>query len=248
MLAGSLVCEQDWQKLMKSANTATPGAPVRKGKVGRPRRSREWVSAAPHPHSQRDYEEVRTITCLHTIMKISSRTRQHRLILRGTPLTHERKVPFSCNFTGIFQAGTKKCEHYCLVVVHSRVNSLQEVLFMTTWVARWARRRKRCTFDFRNGTNVAMNCKYLHSNHQTTDLLAESLQRVQIRLPNSHRTLWGETNASYLTAVAKMMLVWCQCAQGYTKNTQDAWQSPMVTINCKKSEVDTGARNIHVNL
>ncbi|CAH0726491.1 unnamed protein product, partial [Brenthis ino] len=34
MLAGSLVCEQDWQKLMKSAN-ATPGAPVRKGKVGR---------------------------------------------------------------------------------------------------------------------------------------------------------------------------------------------------------------------
>ncbi|KOB65563.1 putative LIM domain transcription factor LMO4, partial [Operophtera brumata] len=41
MLAGSLVCEQDWQKLMKSANTATPGAPVRKGKVGRPRRSRE---------------------------------------------------------------------------------------------------------------------------------------------------------------------------------------------------------------
>lgn len=40
MLAGSLVCEQDWQKLMKTAN-ATPGAPVRKGKVGRPRRSRE---------------------------------------------------------------------------------------------------------------------------------------------------------------------------------------------------------------
>lgn len=42
MLAGSLVCEQDWQKLMKSANsTPGPGAPVRKGKVGRPRRSRE---------------------------------------------------------------------------------------------------------------------------------------------------------------------------------------------------------------
>ncbi|RVE53318.1 hypothetical protein evm_002151 [Chilo suppressalis] len=42
MLAGSLVCEQDWQKLMKSANAgAGPTAPVRKGKVGRPRRSRE---------------------------------------------------------------------------------------------------------------------------------------------------------------------------------------------------------------
>ncbi|KAI5635409.1 LIM domain-containing protein [Phthorimaea operculella] len=40
MLAGALVCEQDWQKLMKSAGGA-PGAPVRKGKVGRPRRSRE---------------------------------------------------------------------------------------------------------------------------------------------------------------------------------------------------------------
>ncbi|KAH9644538.1 hypothetical protein HF086_002339, partial [Spodoptera exigua] len=42
MLAGSLVCEQDWQKLMKSANaTGAPGAPMRKNKVGRPRRSRE---------------------------------------------------------------------------------------------------------------------------------------------------------------------------------------------------------------
>lgn len=42
MLAGSLVCEQDWHKLVKNANTAgAPGAPVRKGKVGRPRRSRE---------------------------------------------------------------------------------------------------------------------------------------------------------------------------------------------------------------
>ncbi|XP_004929219.1 LIM domain transcription factor LMO4 [Bombyx mandarina] len=43
MLAGSLVCEQDWQKLMKSANATGQGAtaPVRKGKVGRPRRSRE---------------------------------------------------------------------------------------------------------------------------------------------------------------------------------------------------------------
>ncbi|KAJ8726185.1 hypothetical protein PYW07_000883 [Mythimna separata] len=35
MLAGSLVCEQDWQKLMKSANaTGAPGAPMRKNKVG----------------------------------------------------------------------------------------------------------------------------------------------------------------------------------------------------------------------
>lgn len=41
MLAGSLVCEQDWHKLIKnsSSNNATP--PVRKGKVGRPRRSRD---------------------------------------------------------------------------------------------------------------------------------------------------------------------------------------------------------------
>lgn len=39
MLSGSLVCEQDWQKLLKS----TAAAPtVRKGKVGRPRRSRDW--------------------------------------------------------------------------------------------------------------------------------------------------------------------------------------------------------------
>lgn len=38
MLAGSLVCEQDWHKLLKSS-AATP--PVRKGKVGRPRRSRD---------------------------------------------------------------------------------------------------------------------------------------------------------------------------------------------------------------
>ncbi|XP_018566068.1 LIM domain only protein 3 isoform X2 [Anoplophora glabripennis] len=38
MLAGSLVCEQDWHKLLKSS-AATPT--VRKGKVGRPRRSRD---------------------------------------------------------------------------------------------------------------------------------------------------------------------------------------------------------------
>lgn len=40
MLAGSLVCEQDWHKLVKTAPTPTP--PLRKGKVGRPRRSRDW--------------------------------------------------------------------------------------------------------------------------------------------------------------------------------------------------------------
>lgn len=40
MLTGSLVCEQDWHKLVKGASGAA-GAPVRKGKVGRPRRSRE---------------------------------------------------------------------------------------------------------------------------------------------------------------------------------------------------------------
>ncbi|XP_071445395.1 uncharacterized protein [Hetaerina americana] len=38
LLAGSLVCEQDWHKLLKGA-AATTG--VRKGKVGRPRRSRD---------------------------------------------------------------------------------------------------------------------------------------------------------------------------------------------------------------
>ncbi|XP_065163749.1 LIM domain transcription factor LMO4-B [Atheta coriaria] len=37
MLAGSLVCEQDWHKLLKTSTTTT----VRKGKVGRPRRSRD---------------------------------------------------------------------------------------------------------------------------------------------------------------------------------------------------------------
>lgn len=44
MLAGSLVCEQDWLKLIKStaaSNTGGTNPPVRKGKVGRPRRSRD---------------------------------------------------------------------------------------------------------------------------------------------------------------------------------------------------------------
>lgn len=39
MLAGSLVCEQDWHKLLKNSAASTPT--VRKGKVGRPRRSRD---------------------------------------------------------------------------------------------------------------------------------------------------------------------------------------------------------------
>ncbi|CAD7080208.1 unnamed protein product [Hermetia illucens] len=38
MIASSLVCEQDWHKLVKNP---TPNPPVRKGKVGRPRRSRD---------------------------------------------------------------------------------------------------------------------------------------------------------------------------------------------------------------
>ncbi|KAL5280540.1 LMO4.2 family protein [Megaselia abdita] len=45
MLGGSLVCEPDWMKLLKNvtANTSSSGAttPIRKGKVGRPRRSRD---------------------------------------------------------------------------------------------------------------------------------------------------------------------------------------------------------------
>nr|CAI5856913.1 unnamed protein product [Callosobruchus analis] len=40
MLSGSLVCEQDWHKLLKST-AAAQQPPVRKGKVGRPRRSRD---------------------------------------------------------------------------------------------------------------------------------------------------------------------------------------------------------------
>lgn len=40
MLAGSLVCEQDWHKLLKGSTNAS-GTTVRKGKVGRPRRSRD---------------------------------------------------------------------------------------------------------------------------------------------------------------------------------------------------------------
>ncbi|CAO1309348.1 unnamed protein product [Diamesa serratosioi] len=39
MNAGSLVCEQDWNKLSKT--TPPAAAPLRKGKVGRPRRSRD---------------------------------------------------------------------------------------------------------------------------------------------------------------------------------------------------------------
>lgn len=42
MLAGSLICEQDWHKLLKTSSTTNAStAPVRKGKVGRPRRSRD---------------------------------------------------------------------------------------------------------------------------------------------------------------------------------------------------------------
>ena len=40
MNAGSLVCEQDWNKLSKTT-PPTAAAPLRKGKVGRPRRSRD---------------------------------------------------------------------------------------------------------------------------------------------------------------------------------------------------------------
>lgn len=50
LLSGSPVCESDWHKIVKSSSVAAAaaaaagnsGAPVRKGKVGRPRRSREW--------------------------------------------------------------------------------------------------------------------------------------------------------------------------------------------------------------
>lgn len=49
LLGGALVCEQDWHKLIKGGGAAgVPGAAgpgatpgVRKGKVGRPRRSRD---------------------------------------------------------------------------------------------------------------------------------------------------------------------------------------------------------------
>ncbi|XP_063702574.1 LIM domain transcription factor LMO4.1 [Culicoides brevitarsis] len=39
MLGGSIVCEQDWHKLIKTSSAPNP--PLRKGKVGRPRRSRD---------------------------------------------------------------------------------------------------------------------------------------------------------------------------------------------------------------
>ncbi|KAI5736178.1 hypothetical protein M8J76_000684, partial [Diaphorina citri] len=49
LLNGNLVCEQDWHKILKgnltsgpgSQNTTTGTTTVRKGKVGRPRRSRD---------------------------------------------------------------------------------------------------------------------------------------------------------------------------------------------------------------
>lgn len=48
LMSGQPVCEMDWQKAVKAASLAAAsagagngGAPVRKGKVGRPRRSRE---------------------------------------------------------------------------------------------------------------------------------------------------------------------------------------------------------------
>lgn len=46
LLAGSLVCEQDWHKLLKGS--AVSGPAVRKGKVGRPRRSRDWGTGLYH--------------------------------------------------------------------------------------------------------------------------------------------------------------------------------------------------------
>lgn len=41
MLNGKLVCEQDWHKLVKVPVSNSNPPPVRKGKVGRPRRSRD---------------------------------------------------------------------------------------------------------------------------------------------------------------------------------------------------------------
>jgi len=41
MLGASLVCEQDWQKLLKNSPTTNGSLPTRKGKVGRPRRTKE---------------------------------------------------------------------------------------------------------------------------------------------------------------------------------------------------------------
>lgn len=43
LLGGALVCEQDWHKLLKGGAPGVPPATqgVRKGKVGRPRRSRD---------------------------------------------------------------------------------------------------------------------------------------------------------------------------------------------------------------
>lgn len=41
MLAGSIVCEQDWHKLLKGTSSVTSTASMRKGKVGRPRRTRD---------------------------------------------------------------------------------------------------------------------------------------------------------------------------------------------------------------
>ena len=40
MIAGSLVCEQDYQKIVK---TPASNPPLRKGKVGRPKRSKDWT-------------------------------------------------------------------------------------------------------------------------------------------------------------------------------------------------------------
>ncbi|KAJ9583735.1 hypothetical protein L9F63_021919, partial [Diploptera punctata] len=51
LLAGSLVCEQDWHKLLKGSGvggTATGTGTVRKGKVGRPRRSRDLEAAGEY--------------------------------------------------------------------------------------------------------------------------------------------------------------------------------------------------------
>jgi len=52
LLAGTLVCEQDWHKLLKNTpqgGPPTPTPPVRKGKVGRPRRSRDWEPGSRGP-------------------------------------------------------------------------------------------------------------------------------------------------------------------------------------------------------
>lgn len=79
LLAGSLVCEQDWHKLLKGSAVASAAAaaaaatPARKGKVGRPRRSRDWAGQYSHSLTSHIIHQSVGIKIYQSLVRCSSR-------------------------------------------------------------------------------------------------------------------------------------------------------------------------------